>query len=85
MTGKPEVFFLKVGAMGLEPPFLLQDGTAEQAPERIAEAQDSSPQALKRENIDDLTARLKSCPSQYRFGELRSLDSRVRAVPTRVG
>jgi hypothetical protein len=34
-----------------------------QAAERIAEAQKSSAQALKRENIfDDLTARLRSCP-----------------------
>jgi hypothetical protein len=39
-------------------------GTAEQAAEKVAAGANSLPQALKRGHIfNDLTARLKSCPS----------------------
>jgi hypothetical protein len=40
-------------------------GTAEEAAETVAAVAKSVPQALKRGHIfNDLTARLKSCPSQ---------------------
>jgi hypothetical protein len=40
-------------------------GTTEQAAEKLAKRAKGSPRALKRRQIfNDLTARLKSCPSQ---------------------
>ena len=42
-----------------------EDGTAEQAAEKVVEGAKSTPQALKRGHIfNDLTARVNSCPSQ---------------------
>jgi hypothetical protein len=56
-----------------------------QAAEKIAEAQKAHAGAKARKYFRRLNGTTEVVPSQCRSGEVRSLDSRGRAVPTRAG